>query len=249
MSMSGKRILIFGGTGEARELASLLVNRGYDVTTSLAGVTGCPRLPDGSVVRGGLGGAKGIAAYVARETVAAIIDATHPFAARISQHVYGAAVDRGIPYLRLERPAWAPEAGDHWTEIASIEKAVAAIPQGARVMLTVGRKEAAAFLARPDLGGLVRMIETPDCDIPMGWTLIRERPPFTIECEMALIDAHRITVLVSKNSGGDQTRSKLIAARERKIPVVIVARPVKPDAPVVAEPAQLIPVLDRLLNS
>lgn len=243
------RVLIFGGTGEARELAALLVGRGYDVITSLAGVTGEPRLPDGTVMTGGFGGAKGIAAFVARENIAAIIDATHPFAARISQHAHSAALDRNIPYLRLERPAWAPQAGDRWIEVASIEKAVAAIPQDSRVMLTVGRKEAAAFLARADLAGVVRMIEAPSGSIPPRWTLIRERPPFTVDGERALMHKHRITMLVTKNSGGEQTHAKLIAARETTIPVVIVARPHKLAAAVFADSQSLAAALYMLLHS
>ena len=244
------RILIFGGTAEARELAGLLVRRGYDVTTSLAGVTNEPRLPEhGAVVRGGFGGAAGIAAYIAREHIAAIVDATHPFAARISQHAYSASIDCGIPYFRIERPPWIAEPGDQWTEVSNIAAAVAAVPDGAKVMLTVGRKEAAAFLARPGLTGIVRMIEEPVCAIPDVWTLIRERPPFSVEHEAALIEKHGLNVLATKNSGGGQTYSKLLAARAKCLPVVMIARPLKPQAPSFTTAAGLAAAMDNLLNS
>jgi precorrin-6A/cobalt-precorrin-6A reductase len=247
--VSGRRVLIFGGTGEARELAALLLRQGYDVITSLAGVTAEPLLPEGKLVRGGFGGAPGIAAFAKREGIAAIVDATHPFAARISAHAHDAARERGIPYLRLERPAWVAAEGDNWLMVSGIAEGVAAIPSQARVMLTIGRKAASAFLARRDLGGVARMIERPDGPMPDGWTLVLERPPFTPEREMALFDAHRVTVLVCKNSGGDQTRAKLVAAREKHVPVIMLARPAKPAAMTFADARQLSAALDGLLDT
>jgi precorrin-6A/cobalt-precorrin-6A reductase len=247
--VSRRRVMIFGGTGEARDLAALLLRQGYDVITSLAGVTAEPLLPEGRLVRGGFGGAPGIAVFAEREGIAAIVDATHPFAARISGHAHDAALERRIPYLRLERPAWVASAGDNWLVVSGIAEAAAAIPSQARVMLTIGRKAAADFFMRPDLEGVARMIEGPDCPLPEGWTLILERPPFTLEREMAHFDAHRITVLVSKNSGGDQTGAKLIAAREMHIPVIMLARPAKPVAMTFADAHQLSSALVGLLDT
>ena len=243
-----KRVLIFGGTGEARDLAALLLAGGYDVTTSLAGITSAPAKLEGQLVRGGFGGAEGIAAYVAAQNIAAIVDATHPFAARISYHAHAAASDCGIPYLRLERPPWVAQPDDGWTEVAGTEAAVAGIPSDARVMLTVGHKAAAAFLGRLDIEGVVRMIEAPDCDFPEGWLLIRERPPFSIEHETMLLGKHGITILVTKNSGGGQTYAKLVAARALRLPVIVIARPQKPDAPRFATPAALAVALRAALD-
>ena len=245
--MPGERILVFGGTGDARLLAGALIEAGFAVITALAGVTSAPLLPPGEIHRGGFGGKAGISAFVARGGIAAIVDATHPFAVQISRHACGAAADRGIPYLRLERPPWVAEPGDRWIEVHSMEAAVAALPQAARVMLTVGRKELHLFLARPDLAGIARMIEEPAAELPAGWTLILERPPFSVESERQLIGKYRIGYLIAKNSGGEDTRAKLIAARERKIPVVMVARPVKPDGPSFRSADDLIPALRRML--
>ncbi|MBI2719271.1 MAG: cobalt-precorrin-6A reductase [Rhizobiales bacterium] len=246
--MPAERILLFGGTAGARHIAQALIEAGFAVTTSLAGVTSAPLLPPGDVRRGGFGGTAGIAAFLAAERIAAIVDATHPFAARISHHAHGAAMARRIPYLRYERPPWRPEAGDFWIEVPTMGQAVAAVPPNARVMLTVGRKEIGGFLARPDLTGLARMIEAPAEDLPEGWSLIRARPPFSLEQERTLMAEHRIGILVTKNAGGDETRAKLIAARERKIPVVMVARPAKPEAPSIGALEGLVPALRRMLG-
>jgi precorrin-6A/cobalt-precorrin-6A reductase len=225
--MPGKRILILGGTGEARALANRLIDAGHGVVTSLAGVTQAPHLPKGEVRRGGFGGAEGLAAYLRDGGFEFLIDATHPSRRRFT------ACRRSGESLRLAAlPARTPgleaEEGDLGKGVK--HAAAAALPADARVFLTVGRKEAAAFLARADLAGILRMIEAPKEKPPPRWNLILARPPFTIAGERELITANRITHVVSKNAGGEETRAKLIAARETKIPVVMIARPAKPAA-------------------
>ncbi len=226
--MPAKRILILGGTGEARLLAVALSEAGFDVITSLAGVTTAPQLPIGATRLGGFGGIEGLLSYLKAESIAAMVDATHPFAAQMSFQADAAARSAGLTCVRLERSAWQPEPADTWIEAATIARAVAALPREARVMASIGRKEIGAFFNRSDLSGLARMIEAPGHAVPQRWTVILARPPFSIEQEVELLAANSITHLVSKNAGGDATRAKLIAARERNIPVVMVRRPQKP---------------------
>jgi precorrin-6A/cobalt-precorrin-6A reductase len=226
--MGADRILILGGTGEARALAQALITEGFGVVTSLAGVTAAPVLPLGGIRRGGFGGEAGLAEYALREGFAAIVDATHPYAAQISRHAVGAARGMGIPCLRLERPAWVADPSDTWTHVASIAEAVSALPSAARALVTIGRKDIGAFFARPDIAGVARMIEAPREAVPPHWTLLLARPPFTIGDECGLIEMHGITHIVAKNSGGGDTRAKLMAARQKKLPVVMMARPKGP---------------------
>ncbi len=241
--MPGKRILILGGTAEARVLANRLIGAGHGIVTSLAGVTQAPRLPAGEVRRGGFGGAEGLAAYLRAGEFRALIDATHPFAAQISLHAAEAAKACGLPLYRLERPAWVAEAGDRWIGVADIAAAVAALPANARVFLTIGRKEVAPFLARADLEGIVRTIEAPKEVLPSRWRLILARPPFTAAAEKELMTQNCITHVVSKNAGGEETRAKLLAARETKIPVLMIARPQKPEAVILASVDEAVRVL------
>ena len=246
--MRAERILILGGTGEARGLAQALIDEGFPVVTSLAGVTASPHLPIGDVRRGGFGGETGLVKYISHENIRAIVDATHPYATQISRHAHAAAQATGIPYLRLERPPWRAEAADRWIDVASVADAVAALPSGARPFVTIGRKEIAPFFARADLKGVARMIEQPGVAVPLGWALIQARPPFSLESEIQLLDAHRITHVVAKNSGGGLTRAKLVAARERKIPVMMVARPHKPSAPSFSTAEALASALRQMLS-
>jgi precorrin-6A/cobalt-precorrin-6A reductase len=166
----------------------------------------------------------------------------------MSSHAHLACGDAGVPLLRLERAAWRAGAGDRWTPVASAAEAAAALPAGARALVTVGRKEIAPFLARPNVSGLARMIEPPALPLPSGWTLLCERPPFSVESEQLLMQAHGIDCLVSKNAGGGATAAKLVAARDLGIPVIMVQRPLKPEVQTFDTPAQIVFAARRLLS-
>lgn len=249
MAQSKGRILILGGTAEARDIAGLLCEAGYAPVTSLAGITRAPAAIRGETRQGGFGGPDGLARYLEEGRFLALVDATHPFAGVIPQHAKAAALRCGIPLLRLERPAWVKEPGERWTEVADNEAAAQALPSGARVLLTIGRKEVMPFLARPDLSGLARMIEPLQRQAPAAWQVLLARPPFSLDAELQLLADYSITHLVTKNSGGEETHAKLVAARMRGVEVVMIARPRKPDAHTVAEPRSVLILLDERLGA
>lgn len=200
-------------------------------------------MPNGEVRVGGFGGEEGLYAYLKSGNFVAVADATHPFAAQISQHGFSAARRAGIPYLRLEREPWLPVAGDHWVGVPTIASAVGALPSGSRVLLTIGRKEIAPFLARGDISGIARMIEKSPLPMPANWQVILARPPFSFKAESDLLTKHRITHLVTKNAGGAQTEAKLLAARELNLPVIMIARPAKPEGQTFAFASALVAAL------
>lgn len=228
-SRDNKHILILGGTGEARRLAPILLETGYKVTTSLAGVTSEPMLPRGDVRTGGFGGVEGLVEYVRGENVAAIVDATHPFAAQITRHGFEAAKQADITYVRLERRPWKPLGREQWRLVADVDAAVKALKQDARVFVTIGRKDLAKFAARDDLSILARSIEPPEMDLPENWKFIQGRPPFTVVDEAELMRTHEINVLVTKNAGGKAVSAKLQAARELGVSIMMIERPVIED--------------------
>jgi len=242
------RILILGGTGEARRLATDMQEAGYVTLTSLAGVTSAPLLPAGATRSGGFGGARGLADFLQAERFAAVVDASHPFAVRISQHAAIAARTAAVPLLRLERNPWLPRAGDRWIRVPDAQAAAAELPAGARALVTIGRKEIASFFDRADVAGIARMIEPPACAVPDNWTLLLQRPPFLLQAEAALVADHRISHLVTKNAGGHETEAKLTAARQARIPVIMVERPVKPGVPTFSTSGDLIAVLRGMLS-
>jgi precorrin-6A/cobalt-precorrin-6A reductase len=224
-----KRLLILGGTGDAVELARQAVSLpGLAVISSLAGRTSAPKSLVGEVRIGGFGGEAGLIEYLQTEQIDLLIDATHPFAANISGNAAGAARKVGIPWLMLIRPGWARLAQDNWIEVGRLEAAVVAIPAGAkRIFLTIGRQQLAPFASLTDKWCLIRSIDPPDAGIllPPG-ELLLDRGPFSLEQELKLLKHYRIDAIVSKNSGGDATYAKIIAARELGIPVIMVQRPI-----------------------
>jgi precorrin-6A/cobalt-precorrin-6A reductase len=222
-------ILILGGTGEARELATLLTAAGEDVLTSLAGRVSRPAVPPGRVRVGGFGGAVGLASFVNDRQIAAVVDATHPFAERISEHAAQAAAAAGVPLLRLVRPGWSghPDAG-RWTWVSDSATARAAAEWARHPFLTTGRQSLADFLAWADRPVLARVVDPPPFDLPPGWTLIRSRGPYEVAAERRLMLDHRVDVVITKDSGGRQTEAKLTAAGALGIVVVVIARPDPP---------------------
>jgi len=225
--MTADHILLLAGTHEARQLARRIAERfpAARLTASFAGAVS--DLPDLGVETrvGGFGGVQGLTSYLEAEAVSVLVDATHPFAVQMSRHAAEAAALADTPLIRLDRPPWTAEAGDHWQGAATLEDAAALLPAGARAFLSVGRKDISLFSHRTDLFALVRMIEPPAIPLPEGWMLILSRPPQSVDEEAALMETHRISHLVTKNSGGSRARAKILAARRLSLPVLMVARP------------------------
>ncbi|SFD16967.1 precorrin-6A/cobalt-precorrin-6A reductase [Thiohalospira halophila DSM 15071] len=224
-------VLLLAGTAEARELAGLLADHPrLQATASLAGrVRRAADLPV-TVRTGGFGGIDGLAAWLREQAVGAVVDATHPFAAGISANAAAAARAADIPLAALVRPAWEPRPGDDWRPVADLDAAVAALrPLGERVLVTTGRNELAPFEAAPEKDYVIRTIDPPEPPpaLPRA-RYIQARGPFDAASEAALMAEHDIQALVTKASGGEATRGKLDAARERGIPVVMVERPPLP---------------------
>lgn len=219
-------VLILGGTAEARALAAALVGAGVHVVSSLAGRVRDPALPVGEVRIGGFGGVEGLAAWLHEHGVAAVVDATHPFASTMTAHAVSASAEAGVPLVVLRRPGWPPD--PDWVWAGSLPAAAAALPTlGKRVFLTTGRTSLSAF-ADLDLQFLVRCVDPPTGPMPRRVHVLLSRGPFTVDGERSLMREHGVDVLVTKDSGGPLTSAKLAAAREEGVTVLVVRRPPLP---------------------
>jgi precorrin-6A/cobalt-precorrin-6A reductase len=233
------RVLLLGGTAEARALAAEL-NPTVSVISSLAGRVPDPALPVGEVRIGGFGGVDGLRRWLRDERIDAVVDATHPFAARITANGAEACRLADLPHVVLARPAW-PH-GDALVVASDVEAADAVTRTGyQRVFLTTGRSGSAAF-AGVDAWFLIRAVTSPDHDaLPPRRELVLSRGPYLYDDERKLLADYGIDALVTKNSGGDMTRGKVDAADDLGIPVIMVDRPKLPDdvraVPTVADAA------------
>ncbi|MEU4394434.1 cobalt-precorrin-6A reductase [Kribbella sp. NPDC023855] len=220
------RILLLGGTTEARRLAGELSSE-YDVVSSLAGRVSDLRLPVGESRQGGFGGVAGLTQWLAEQGIDAVVDATHPFAATMTAHAVAATTTLNLPLLVLRRPGWQQQPEDTWHRTPDAPAAATLLPKlGRRVFLTIGRQGLAAF-ADTGLWTLARCVDPPD-PVPTWCELLLDRGPYNLAGELELLRNRQIDVLVTKNSGGDMTAAKLTAARELGIPVVLIERPPLP---------------------
>ena len=235
------RVLILGGTREAYELACVLAEGGapYEPITSLAGRTAEPRIPAGALRSGGFGGVAGIAAYLVGERIDAVVDATHPFAARISANAVAACRQTQVPLVTFARPVWTPGADDRWERVADVSSAATlAYSRGLRLFLTIGRRELEPFAAMADRYRLVRSVDPPELNFAGDYAIVLGRGPFSVADELALMRAYGIDVVVTRESGGGELASKILAARTLSIDVIVVERPAPSGAPTVSSVAE-----------
>ena len=221
------RLLLLGGTAEARELAArLAAGPGLSVVSSLAGRVRDPLLPTGEVRVGGFGGVAGLAGWLQDERVGLVVDATHPYAATMQANAAAACGRLGLPRLRLARPGWRERDGDRWRWVGSLDEAAAALPSlGSRVFLTTGRQGLASFAGLERLWFLIRCVDPPSGPLPPRWEVLLARGPYDREQERVLMERFAVEVLVTKDSGGSLTAGKLAAARDLGLLVVVVRRP------------------------
>jgi precorrin-6A/cobalt-precorrin-6A reductase len=237
------RLLILGGTSEASALARRIADE-PDVAAilSLAGATADPAPTPITRRVGGFGGAEGLAAFLARERIDAVVDATHPFASRISANAVAACDATYTPLVVFTRRPWTREPGDRWLEVRAVDEAVDALGATPRtVLLTQGRLQLAAFARAPQHRYIVRAIDRPpQIDALPECKLILARGPFSFADELALMQREGIEALVTKNSGGRATYAKIEAARALKIEVVIMRQPPAPEAETLRELEQVL---------
>jgi precorrin-6A/cobalt-precorrin-6A reductase len=242
------RVLLLGGTSEASKLARLLAGRrDVECLLSFAGRTKTPLAPPVPFRIGGFGGIDGLCAFLAGQEIDLLVDATHPFAEQMSRNAAAAAERAKIPLVVVSRPPWPQEPGDRWIEVGDMAEAARAIgvtPR--RVFLTIGRLQLAAFEVAPQHSYLIRTIEIAEVapNLP-SFQLISGLGPFSQDDEDKLLRAARIDVIVTKNSGGDATRAKILAARNLGLPVVMVQRPRQPGNGAFHDPAE---ALDFILD-
>lgn len=212
-------------------MARALAEAGVNAIYSYAGRTEAPVAQPLPVRVGGFGGVEGLAAYLTAERITHLVDATHPFAAQMSRNAVDACAATGTPLVALEREPWQAREGDRWTHVQDLAEAVNALGDAPRrVFLAIGRQNLDVFAVAPQHHYLLRLVDPPTEPLPLPQAkAVIARGPFTVEGDRALLQDHRIEVIVAKNAGGAGAEAKLVAARELGVPVVLIDRPVVTD--------------------
>ncbi|TBW50354.1 cobalt-precorrin-6A reductase [Marinobacter halodurans] len=224
------KVLILGGTTEASALARVVAESGIPALFSYAGRVASPRPQPMETRVGGFGGVDGLARFLAAHGITHLVDATHPFASRMSHNAVAAADRASVHLMGLTRSPWTPIPGDRWQQVPDIEAAVDALAGPAeRVMLAIGRMHLQAFARQPQHHYLLRLVDAPQAAIPLAHhTVTIDRGPFTVDGDRNLLTAHDIDRIVCKNAGGSGADAKLTAARELGLPVLMIDRPQPP---------------------
>ncbi|MFV0243798.1 MAG: cobalt-precorrin-6A reductase [Qingshengfaniella sp.] len=241
-------LLLLAGTAEARAVATALAERAdRRVLASLAGVTASPRPLPVPTRRGGFGGAAGFRACLQDHGIRAVIDATHPFAARISARTARICAERGMPYLQLLRPPWVPGPEDRWTVIPREEAAAALIPPESVVFLATGQQRVARFAGIRAARVHIRRAGPGPAPFPFAAGGYVDAGPATEPAdEIRLFRSLRVDLLVVRNAGGRTGQAKLIAARHLGLPVLMIDRPPQPKASRATTVAEALTWIDRL---
>ncbi len=224
------RILLLGGTTEASLLARAIADAGLEGVYSYAGRTDTPMGQPMHMRVGGFGGVDGLMAYLAAEGITHVIDATHPFAAQMSNNAVMACKAAGLPLIALERAPWVAGEGDRWTQVpdlAAAAGALGAVPR--RIFLAIGRQHLDAFAGQPQHHYLLRLVDAPTAALPLPQVrVVIARGPFTVAADRALMRDHGTQIVVAKNAGGKGAVAKIAAARALGLPVVMIDRPAIP---------------------
>jgi precorrin-6A/cobalt-precorrin-6A reductase len=236
------KLLLLAGSGEAREIAAALAQMpGVEAIASLAGATRTPAKLALPTISGGFGGDEGFRAWLRDNRIGAVLDATHPFAAHITHRTARICREEGIAYCHFLRPAWQAEAGDNWHMINDESEAAQHIAPASTVFLATGRQTLNRFANLAESTLICRQIDRAKEDFPFpNGRFLVGRPPFSTDDELALFAKLKIDWLIVKNAGGEASKTKLIAARQLGIPVVMIARPAMPDAPRVRSVAEAL---------
>ncbi len=240
-------VLLLAGTGLAQEIADHLKARNIPAIVSLAGGARLSGPADAQTRVGGFGGDAGFQDFLVSRDISAVLDATHPFAARVTSRSVDICKTLGMPYCVAQRPEWLAQPGDRWTEIAQEEDAARHIAPGCTVFLATGRQTLDRFANLSHCTLICRQIDPPDREFPFkNGRFLVGKPPFSVDQEQELFTELGVDWLIVKNAGGAASATKLTAARTLGVRVAMLSRPAVPDVPVVRDADAAVAWLEAL---
>lgn len=232
-----KRILIFSGTTEGRELAEWLDSQGVMVHVRVATEYGAVVMePSANIdVRvGSCGGADGIAGVIDELSIGIVVDATHPYALNITRHIREACERTGAEYIRLKRPDSEGDT-DGVVRFDTLEDAVEYLKgTEGRILASTGSNELSLYTRIPDytervVARVLSTVESVQKCVALGFegrNLICAQGPFSEEMNVAMLKQVDARFMVTKDSGdAGGFVEKVRAARRAGATLVVINRP------------------------
>lgn len=220
------KVLVVGGTADGRHLATQLHELGFDITYSIAGIVRKATLPC-PVITGGFTQFGGLQQFVITNHITHIVDATHPFAKKMSNKIAQVSQSLTVPAIRFHRKQWPKTAQDNWVEVQQWPELIENVSGHESLFITAGQVTQTVLdqLAKQAKHVLLRTAMPVKVDLPNNVTWIKAIGPFELDNEKKLIEEYKIDAIVSKNSGGESTYAKIQAAAEAGVVVYQFKRP------------------------
>lgn len=234
--MDRKPVIIFAGTTEGRTISEYLASCKVPVTACVATEYGETLLTENEYlkVHAGRMDQEEIAAFIREKGAELVIDATHPYAAVVSENVAAACEREQVDYVRLIRGSSA-ESVDQAVLVGSVDEAVEYLKKTeGNILATTGSKELFKYTQIPGFEKRVfaRVLSTGEVAAAceklgfVGKNLICMQGPFSEELNIAMLHQFDCKYLVTKETGkAGGFEEKLHAAKAAGATLVLVGRP------------------------
>lgn len=234
--MDRKPVIIFAGTTEGRTISEYLASCKVPVTACVATEYGETLLTENEYlkVHAGRMDQEEIAAFIREKGAELVIDATHPYAAVVSENVAAACEREQVDYVRLIRGSSA-ESVDQAVLVGSVDEAVEYLKKTeGNILATTGSKELFKYTQIPGFEKRVfaRVLSTGEVAAAceklgfVGKNLICMQGPFSEEMNIAMLHQFDCKYLVTKETGkAGGFEEKLHAAKAAGATLVLVGRP------------------------
>lgn len=235
------KLLLFAGTTEGRQLAKELRGLPIKVYVSTATQYGRACVDEGGnvTVMAGRMAEPDMAEFIVKNRIELVVDATHPFAAAVTENIKRACTTCQAEYIRCLRDAYPleQEEGSGMVITYSVKEAVEYLKKTTgHILISTGSKELPLYTEIPGYeercyARVLSVKEAVEESMELGFKgahLIAMQGPFTKELNVAMLRYIGADYFVTKESGKNGGfEEKAEAAKETGAVLVVVRRPVE----------------------
>lgn len=235
-----KRVAVFAGATEGRMLAEFVREKNLEDRADFLVATDYGNeilSEEGELnVFTGRMDADDMRGFFQRRNIALVIDATHPYAERVTENIVSACGD-DIEYLRVYRESDFDAADDEEIlEVSDVKEAAARVEElGLKTLVTTGSKEIGEFGAVKDaaeniVARVLPSVKSIEACLNAGISpanIVAMQGPFTLEMNVATLRQYGCEVLVTKDTGKPGGFTDKAKCADLGYKVIVVRRPLK----------------------